>query len=669
MTAVMVTFWIVVSTILVVSGWTLSAIHELNTLGYGVVALLGIVTGIIWLSVHNPSTPPPARARRWRAIGRRRFGRLFPAAFLFLAMLAIVGGIIHPPDNGDALAYRIPRSLHWLAAGRWHWIHSGIHTSSARLNTRACGFEWLSSPLLLVLHTDRWLFVINAISYLLLPGLLFSVFRRLGVRPRVAWHWMWLLPSAYCFLLQAGGVTNDAFAAVYALAAVDFALRARESGRVSDVWLSILSAGLLAGSKASNLPLLLPWLVAVAPSLRLLTRRMAVGCVVVSASLLVSFLPNAVLNSHYCGDWTGALPEEASLGRLSPLPGIVGNSVVLVVQNAVPTFYPVTKWWDHFIEHHAAGLVSSRRWRYFEGGRLHITNLGELPLEDSAGLGFAISWMLAASVVGAMRLRSPRAKGSNRQEPPPEDQHWLRAVRWSPYVSLLAFMAKLGLATVARLTIPYYALLIAPLLTSASQPRVVRAIWWRRLATGTFLLALVVLVLSPSRPLWPAHRALTELHDRNPNSALVERAYRVYTVFGARWDVLKPVRDLLPPGTRDIGYMAFGDPPEASIWRPFGSRRIWPCLPSDPLSYLRERGIEYIVAGSDADTTQMSDMTLDECLGLWLGRVNGTVIGRVSLDIKAHLGPATWYVIRLPVEKTELAVGQASGNAAVSTTP
>ena len=65
----------------------------------------------------------------------------------------------------------------------------------------------------------------------------------------------------------------------------------------------------------------------------------------------------------------------------------------------------------------------------------------------------------------------------------------------------------------------------------------------------------------------------------------------------------------------------------------------------------------------------MSDMTLDECLGLWLGRVNGTVIGRVSLDIKAHLGPATWYVIRLPVEKTELAVGQASGNAAVSTTP
>jgi hypothetical protein len=129
------------------------------------------------------------------------------------------------------------------------------------------------------------------------------------------------------------------------------------------------------------------------------------------------------------------------------------------------------------------------------------------------------------------------------------------------------------------------------------------------------------------------------------------------------------VRDLLPPGTRDIGYMAFGDPPEASIWRPFGSRRIWPCLPSDPLSYLRERGIEYIVAGSDADTTQMSDMTLDECLGLWLGRVNGTVIGRVSLDIKAHLGPATWYVIRLPVEKTELAVGQASGNAAVSTTP
>jgi hypothetical protein len=663
----MVTFWILVSTILVVAGWALSAIHELNAPGYGITVALGVVAGVIWLSARKPSVPAsvPARVRRWRATVRRRFGRLFPAAFLFLAVLAIIGGIINPPNNGDALAYRIPRSLHWLAAGHWHWVH----TSFARLNTRACGFEWLSTPVLLFLHTDRCLFTINAISYLLLPGLLFSVFRRLRVSPRAAWHWMWLLPSAYCFLLEAGGVANDAFAAVYALAAVDFALRARQSGRVSDVWLSILSAGLLTGSKASNLPLLLPWLLAVAPSLRLLTRRLAVGCLVASASLLISFLPSAVLNYRYCGDWSGALAEEPTIGHFRALPGIVGNSAALLVQNAVPTFYPITKWWDDFISRHAAGLVDSPRWEYFEGQRLHVIDLGELPIEDNAGLGFAISWMLVASVVGAMILRPPRSESSGHYGSPPEDQRWLRAVRWSPYISLLAFMAKIGLAAAARLIAPYYPLLVVPLLAGTTHQWIVRARWWRRLAMATFLLALVALVLAPSRPLWPARRMMSNLHLRHPESALWARADLVYSVFGERWDVLKPVRDLLPPGTRDIGYLAVGDPPEVSIWRPFGSRRVWHFLPSDPVSYLQDRGIEYVVAGTDADTRRLYNLTLDEWLGPWLQRVNGTVVGRVTMNIKAHLGPATWYVVRLPVEKTGLASGSPSGNAVATTPP
>ena len=43
---------------------------------------------------------------------------------------------------------------------------------------------------------------------------------------RAAWHWMWLMPTGYCFLLQAGSIGNDLFGAVFALAALDFALRA-----------------------------------------------------------------------------------------------------------------------------------------------------------------------------------------------------------------------------------------------------------------------------------------------------------------------------------------------------------------------------------------------------------------------------------------------------------
>lgn len=657
----MTTAWILVCTTLVAAGWILSALHELNAIGYGVVILLGMGAVVTRLTVRKQSASVllQARASRWRSNLRHRFCRPFPATFLLLAFLAIIGGIIYPPGNGDALAYRIPRSLHWLAAGRWHWIHTSFH----RLNTRACGFEWLSTPLILFLHTDRCLFVVNAITYLLLPGLVFSVFRRLGVRPSVAWHWMWLLPSAYCFLLQAGGITNDVFGAVYALAAVDFALRARESNRVSDVWLSVLAAGLLAGSKASNLPLVLPWLIAVVPSARLLTRQMAIACLVVSTALLVSFLPSAMLNYRYCGDWSGGSVEDLSMTRLRPLTGIAGNTITLFVQNVIPSFYPISKWWDSFVDRCAPGLVSSPWWQNFETERLHITKLGELPFEDMAGLGFAITVMIAVSVVGASILRSPRTE-SSRRKPQPQTQRWLQtALLWSPHLALLAYMAKVGLGTAARLITPYYCLLIPPLLMGASHQWVVRASWWRRMAAGTFMLAVVVVVVAPTRPLWPARRMVSALRQRHPASAVLQRADLVYSVFGSRWDALKPVRDLLPPGVHQIGYAAFGDPPETSLWRPFASRRVWHVLPSDPVSYLRERGIEYVVAGSDGNGSYQAGTTLDKWLPSWLKQVNGTVVGQVTLTIKARLGPTTWYVVRLPVEETDAVVTPAHGDA------
>ena len=50
---------------------------------------------------------------------------------------------------------------------------------------------------------DRWTFLVNSICFVLLPGRVFSVLTRLGVPPKVAWYWMWLLPSGYCYLLQA----------------------------------------------------------------------------------------------------------------------------------------------------------------------------------------------------------------------------------------------------------------------------------------------------------------------------------------------------------------------------------------------------------------------------------------------------------------------------------
>src|ERR1051325_3316437 len=107
---------------------------------------------------------------------------------------------------------------------------------------------------------------------------------------------MWIVPSRYSFLLQAGSAGNDTFPTVYALAAVDFGCRAWKSRSLNDLWLSGLAAALLVGAKASNLPLLLPWGLLILPLLPLLKNRPLATAAVMLVAALVSFLPTAVLN-------------------------------------------------------------------------------------------------------------------------------------------------------------------------------------------------------------------------------------------------------------------------------------------------------------------------------------------------------------------------------------
>src|SRR6202041_368064 len=168
---------------------------------------------------------------------------------------------------------------------------------------------------------------------------IFSVFTRLQVRPRVAWWWMWVLPSGWCYAMQASSVINDSFAAVYALASVDFALRARERKNVTDLWLAMLAAALLTGTKQTIIPLVLVCSVAIFPALRLLRARPLGTAAVLICCLLVSFLPLASFNYEHTGTWLGIPPNTGSqaifLARWarcqpdSPIWGIIGNAFCL----------------------------------------------------------------------------------------------------------------------------------------------------------------------------------------------------------------------------------------------------------------------------------------------------------------------------------------------------
>ncbi|HTR41840.1 MAG TPA: hypothetical protein VMH87_09520 [Pseudomonadales bacterium] len=612
--------WIWVSAFATFAGWTLSACGQLNRMGYAVAFVAFAI--FIFLCRRDLGF---AREKRF-SIGQkffRRFRRPLPFCFLALAVLIFISGAIYLPDNYTGLTYRAGRVLQWLSHGHWFWIH----TTDSRMNDRACGIEWLTAPILLFTKSTRALFLLNFLPFLLLPGLIFSVFTRLGVSPRVARQWMWLLPTGYTFLLQAGGNANDAFPTVYALAAVDYALRARESRQASALWHSFLAAALLTGAKASNLPLLLPWAIVILPALPLLTKKIAVTALVALVAAVVSFLPTAILNSVFCGDWSGAVLERPVMTIKNPLIGIIGNSFQLLVGNFCPPIFPFASWWNaHATEIVPRALVSVST--HFDIG---FFQLGELPMEDSAGVGLGLSLLLAVSVMANFFIRPV----SVRVRPPCV---WAMVASW---IALLVYAMKSGMITAERLIAPYYPLLIPLLLIGAGQSQIVRRSWWNILVGFTLLMALVVLVLLPDRPLWPAQTILGKLAEKHPENHLIVRAREVYAVYAKRSDPLPQVRALLPPGIKVVGFIGAEDDNDISFWLPLGSRRVEQFLLTDPPERYRQQGVEYAVVSKV--NLDLRDIALDD----WLKKTDARVVATTNGILKVAEGVQPWYIVRI----------------------
>jgi hypothetical protein len=615
--------WIVVSVLASAAGWILSALGQLNGLGYTIFAGLALA-GFI---PARRELMAGGKAFSWSRI-RARFSRPLPLAFAGLAGLVFLGGALYAPSNYDALTYRLPRVMHWLTQGQWHWIH----TANYRMNDRSCGFEWLMTPVYLATKSERGLFLINFLPYLLMPGLVFSVFTRLGVNARVAWHWMWLLPTGYNFLLQAGSLGNDAFGAVYGLAAVDFALRAATSRRIADGWFSLLAAALLTGAKTGNLPLLLPWFIVFMPAAPRLFSRPAAGLVVILAAALVSFLPTALLNSFNCSDWTGLSLETPGIAMRNPLVGIAGNSAMFLLSNFVPTFFPLAGWWNHSALALLPGQVAALARANFEG---NFYKLGEVPTEESAGLGFGLSCLLAATV---LTVRFRRSQGQ-RSVPRPA---WPRGiVLAAPYVSLFFFFAKSGMMTLARLVSAYYPLLLPALLVGSAPPVLVRHRWWRRATFVVLLLALATVVVTPARPLWPARTVLAKAGDASLDHPFVKRLKDVYLVYAERPDPLAQARAALPADCAVVGFVGGDNDPEISLWRPYGHRRVEGILPGDSPAQIRARQIQYAVVGEVC--LHLQHQTIQR----WLQQYDASLVTSFTTTLAVSDGPRFWYVVRL----------------------
>jgi hypothetical protein len=609
-------------------GWTLSALHQLNAAGYAAALLLGGVAFVAWW---KQASRRISQHISWRKL-KHRFRRPFPFAFLILAAMAGLGGVLYAPSNYDALAYRVPRVLHWLAADQWHWIH----TAFPRLNNRSCGIEWVSAPFIALLKTDRPLFLINIVSFLLLPGLVFSVFTRLGVRRRVAWHWMWIAPTGYGFLLQAGSIGNDLFGATFALAAVDFAVRAKTSRAARDFFASILAAAMLTSAKTSSLPLLLPWAVAILPSFKLFFRWPLRTLAVCAIAIFTSALPTLFLNAKFSGDWSGV-----NVGRSNVKNAVFirsgASAVLIAIGNFVPPVFPLAGWWNDGVERTLPPKLAGQLEQVMEapGCKFH---LDQMQIEENAGLGFGVCVLLLASVVAA---KFEQRKNTAVVPKNPGGSTWQACVRIAPAISFFALITQASLYAITRISTPYYLLLLPALLTGAGHERLIGKCWWRVLVFAVFVAAAGLLIISPARPLFPVQKLLKTIQPHAADSRLFTRVKTVYSVYGARADAFEPVRAVLPADANPLGLITWDDP-EASLWQPFGSRRILHVCRDDTPEETRRRGIHYVLVSSII-LLQGWNMSLDE----WLARNNAEVVQRLSLELRAGRGPTDWFLVKL----------------------
>ena len=619
----LIRIWILLQGMCVAAGWTLSLLGQVNGMGYLVFFVLMGAAFALW-------------GKRWWTGGGiggwrmkrpcwkryvRRFRRVFPMLFLLAALGTFLGGALYRPNNYDALSYRLPRILMWWAHSGWYWIN----TPNSRMNFSGANFEWLMMPMLIWTHSDRFFFLINLAGYLLMPGLLFSVLVEAGVAARVAWAWMWLLPMGYCYFTEAGSIGNDAIAASYVLAAIGFSFHARKTGRVEDLGLAFLAAALATGVKASNLPLLLPIFFALWPALGLLRSRLVLGAVMILLCLGVSFCPLALLNQAYTGHWAGDPHNLQKQQVQSPVAGVIGNSLLLMAQAISPHIFPYARDFSEWVVNHIPKQLRDMLARDFPR---FSWQLGELPQEESGGLGLGITLLLGAAFFPRLDIRAAwRAMRQRRGL-------LIGVMAWT---ALLAYMVKLGNEAASRLLSSYYPLLILPILLLPTCAQLVRRRWWRIVGVMCGIGALLALVLTPSRPLWPHGRVCNWLAAEYPHNAELARARRVYAVYQNRNGLLASLRCHIPDTVPIFGLVGGGDDADASLWQPYGTRQVRYLT---RLDRGRPPGLEWVVIQQPALEKQTG-----ESVDTWVQRTGGTVVDRELIDAKASMEPVMWCVV------------------------
>lgn len=597
------------------SGWILSWLGALHTQGYLLATPVALIVGIVFWRSTTPSAAKPLSLKKWR---RRLKTTPSLIAWCIVCTLIGYGAIANAPTNYDAVTYRLPRLLYWLQEHRWHWI-DGIEY---RHNISGLGFEWLSAPFIVLTQSDRGLFLINFIPFLLLPGLFYTAACGLGIRKRVARWWMWVWPMTYGIALQAGSIGNDMIAAALALASLAFAAQAKQGRPWLCLFLSALAAAAMTSIKATTLPLGLPigiyWTWVAWKNLGWYKTSTVVLTSLPIISV-ASFLPIAIACTAYTGVWSGN-PDNRHKGHPEhPVAGIIGNSIEFASGLVQPPIFPLSGKVNASLNQ----FVSEQdwyRWTKANYPRLYPSLGGELPSEEGAGVGVAITALLCLSLFGY------RFKKNAVPTIPPLIQH---ALIFGTAIGLLAYMAKVGVGGAARLTLPFVPLIILSFLILQKQLITKNSRINTLLQVFPAVCLMPALILNPNRPIIPV--ALICEHPDIP-LAFKQRLTSVYTAYQGRATLLAPLQQQVP-SNEIIGFAGNGDHSALGLFKPYGTRKVITLTPQT------EKQLNWIVATAEGIECQMH-MSHKQ----WEARQNFKKIHELKIVSKVSQGPELWYI-------------------------
>jgi len=589
--------WIRFCMSLVALGWVLSFWGELTLAAYEI-ALGVFIFGELF---HLKRMSKPFLRSLRRTLRRLTSQRLLLPGFFGLSVLLLFfKGAVMPPFHDDGLCYRIPRALHWIMAHRWHWISA----EDVRLDVCGTVSEWLTVPILLIFKTDRLVFLPNWISHLFLPGLIFSVWRNLGVSPRIAWLAMWLLPTGFCFALQAVNTSNDSLAAFFALAAFFFALKGRKSALWSDFALSILCMFLATGVKLNMLSLGLAWMIALSYGWRPLLSRPALTAGTLFLGLLVSFAPTALFNWWHSRGWTGLAFDQLPPAWVN----YVCTTFQIIAQNLMPPLFGGNRVAPMVIP----GIKGSLMGLLFDYYSLEPVYYSNIAVEQ-AGLGFM--------VVMVLLLMFLATRAQKRIQPASREERRLNFMRKLIFAALgVAFLHYLFFVNSdqpARLICAYY-LLLVPAFFSWRELR--SKILWQvnKIMVGT------AMVLGLGLEFF-----LTENPPINFFPAFEERL---------RWDneYEQLSHRFIPDEEKTVGIIRFYDQRETWLWKPYGSRLVVELPVRPDIVELRKRGIRYVAVSREILVRNKFNIKT------WLNEQPWVLVGSIVLG-----DDNTWYFVRL----------------------